>query len=71
MRIYGYVRVSTKDQNPERQIMALIDEGVDRRNIYIDKISGKNFCRPQYKKNDIENQERRYFNNKKYRSVGA
>lgn len=50
MRIYGYVRVSTKDQNPERQIMALIDEGVDRRNIYIDKISGKNFCRPQYKK---------------------
>lgn len=48
MEVYGYVRVSTKDQNPERQIVALCKEGVKKKNLYIDRISGKDFQRPQY-----------------------
>jgi len=47
--IYGYVRVSTKEQNEDRQIFALKDFGVAEKNIFIDKHSGKNFNRPQYK----------------------
>ncbi len=49
-KIYGYVRVSTKEQNEDRQIIALRELGVPEKNIYIDKLSGKNFERPQYKK---------------------
>ena len=49
-KIYGYARVSTRDQNEDRQIVALREMGVPERNIYIDKLSGKNFERPQYKK---------------------
>lgn len=45
---YGYARVSTKDQNAERQLIALRNFGVVK--IFIDKQSGKNFDRPQYKK---------------------
>lgn len=48
--IYGYVRVSSMDQNEDRQLIALNKKQVQRENIYIDKISGKNFDRPQYKK---------------------
>ena len=44
--IYGYVRVSTREQNEERQLIALRDFGVDR--IFTDKQSGKDFDRPQY-----------------------
>ncbi len=47
---YGYVRVSTKEQNIDRQIISLKQLGVPERNIFIDKMSGKNFERPQYKK---------------------
>ncbi len=50
MRIYGYVRVSSTDQNEERQLVALREKGVDENNIFIDKQSGKDFDRPQYKK---------------------
>lgn len=50
MRIYGYVRVSSADQNEERQLVALREKGVDENNIFIDKQSGKDFDRPQYKK---------------------
>lgn len=50
MNIYGYVRVSAKDQNEERQLIALADAGVDEKNIYMDKQSGKDFNRPQYKR---------------------
>lgn len=50
MRIYGYVRVSSTDQNEERQLVALREKGVDVNNIFIDKQSGKDFDRPQYKK---------------------
>ena len=49
-KIYGYIRVSSKDQCEERQIIALRDFGVDEDNIYLDKMSGKDFNRPQYKK---------------------
>lgn len=46
--IYGYIRVSSKDQCEDRQLLALKEFGVVERNIYTDKISGKNFNRPQY-----------------------
>lgn len=49
-RIYGYARVSTKDQNADRQIVAMIAAGISRKDIYVDKVSGKNFDRPMYKK---------------------
>ena len=47
-KIYGYIRVSTKEQNEDRQRIALINFGVPQKNIYMDKQSGKNFERPQY-----------------------
>lgn len=50
MKIYGYVRVSSTDQNEERQLLALAERNVDEKNIYRDKQSGKDFERPQYKK---------------------
>lgn len=49
-RIYGYVRVSTREQNEERQMIALREIGVPKENIYLDKQSGKDFERPQYKR---------------------
>lgn len=49
-KIYGYARVSTREQNEDRQIIALKEMGVPEKNIYLDKLSGKNFERPQYKK---------------------
>ena len=57
---YGYVRVSSIDQNEDRQLKAMADAGVPLKNIFIDKQSGKDFDRPQYikmvrrlRKNDI------------------
>lgn len=50
MNIYGYVRVSSIDQNGERQIVALRDANVPEKNIFMDKQSGKDFDRPNYKK---------------------
>ena len=50
MNIYGYIRVSTKEQNEKRQILALCEVGVPKKNIILDKQSGKDFNRPQYKK---------------------
>ena len=47
---YGYVRVSTKEQNELRQLIALRDFGIEDKNIYIDKQSGKDFIRTNYKK---------------------
>ena len=49
-KIYGYARVSTREQNEDRQIIALKEMGVPEGNIYLDKLSGKNFERPQYKR---------------------
>lgn len=48
--IYGYVRVSTKEQNEDRQMIAPQEFPVLEKNIYMDKLSGKNFNRPQYKR---------------------
>ena len=50
MNIYGYVRVSSIDQNEDRQILAMQEKNVPEKNIFIDKQSGKDFERPQYKK---------------------
>lgn len=50
MTEYGYVRVSSTDQNEERQISALREKQILQKNIYKDKQSGKDFERPQYKK---------------------
>ena len=47
-RTYGYVRVSARDQNTDRQLDALRKENIDEQFIYIDKISGKSFDRPAY-----------------------
>ncbi|WP_455136655.1 recombinase family protein [Thermophilibacter sp.] len=49
-RVYGYARVSSADQNLARQIDALLAFGVDQRLIFSDKASGKDFCRPSYRR---------------------
>jgi len=48
--IYGYIRVSSIDQNEDRQLVALHASGINDKHIYTDKQSGKDFDRPQYKK---------------------
>lgn len=50
MEVYGYVRVSSTDQNEDRQLIALREQGVDEKKIFTDKQSGKDFERPNYKK---------------------
>ena len=50
MRNYGYVRVSTKDQNEDRQYIALRELCIPEENIFMDKQSGKDFVRPQYRR---------------------
>ena len=50
MTVYAYARVSTREQNEDRQMIALRDAGVETSNIYLDKQSGMDFERPQYKK---------------------
>lgn len=47
-KTYGYVRVSSKDQCEDRQILALREHGVLEKNIFMDKLSGKDFNRPEY-----------------------
>lgn len=49
MKTYGYVRVSSQDQNEDRQLIALKERAVPEDCIYIDKQSGKDFDRPKYK----------------------
>lgn len=49
-KLYGYIRVSTKDQNEDRQKLAMFDFGVSKKNLYMDKQSGKDFERPGYQK---------------------
>ncbi|MGA6362599.1 recombinase family protein [Faecalibacterium prausnitzii] len=48
--LYGYIRVSTRDQNEDRQLIALRELHIPEKNIFIDKQSGKDFNRPQYKR---------------------
>ena len=49
LTIYGYVRVSTAEQNEDRQTVAMVELNIPNINIYVDKISGKDFERPAYK----------------------
>ena len=48
--VYGYIRVSSADQNEDRQRLAMAQAGVQPRNLYMDKQSGKDFHRPQYQR---------------------
>ena len=49
-KLYAYVRVSSRDQNEDRQMIAMRDLGIPENNIFVDKQSGKDFDRPQYKR---------------------
>lgn len=48
MEKYAYIRVSSKDQNPERQLMAMSEMGIKEKCIFVDYMSGKDFVRPKY-----------------------
>ena len=48
--LYGYIRVSTREQNEDRQILALKELAIPEKNLFMDKQSGKDFERPQYRK---------------------
>lgn len=50
MKTYGYIRVSTKEQNEDRQLMALAPYGIPKSHLFMDKLSGKDFNRPAYRK---------------------
>lgn len=47
-KTFGYCRVSDKGQNEDRQLEAMLELGINERDIFVDKCSGKNFERPQY-----------------------
>jgi resolvase domain protein len=47
-KVFGYARVSSKEQNEERQVKALLENGIDKQFIFVDKESGKDFQRTQY-----------------------
>ncbi len=49
-KTYGYIRVSTREQNIDRQMNSIMEAGVDEKNIFIDRQSGKDFQRPAYEK---------------------
>ncbi len=48
--LYGYIRVSTREQNEDRQLLALKELAIPKKNLFVDKQSGKDFERPQYRK---------------------
>jgi len=49
-QLYGYIRVSSKEQNEDRQVIAMEELNIPKKNVFMDKQSGKDFDRPQYKK---------------------
>lgn len=49
-KTYGYIRVSTREQNEDRQLIALQEFPIPARRIFMDKMSGKDFQRPQYQR---------------------
>ena len=57
---YGYIRVSSTDQNEDRQLLAMQDKQVPLKSIFIDKQSGKDFERLQYKKACKKIESRRF-----------
>ena len=48
--VYGYIRVSSQDQNDSRQLLAMQEQGIPPERLFTDRMSGKDFCRPQYMK---------------------
>lgn len=48
--VYGYIRVSTREQNEDRQLIAIQERNIEKSQIYMDKMSGKDFNRPAYKR---------------------
>ena len=50
VQLYGYVRVSTREQNEDRQVIAMREFGIPEENIIVEMMSGKNFQRPAYQK---------------------
>ena len=58
---YGYIRVSSTDQNEDRQRIAMADKGIAKRNLYIDKQSGKDFEQAEVQANDEAAEARRPF----------
>ena len=49
-QLYGYIRVSSKEQNEDRQVIAMEELNIPKKNVFMDKQSGKDFDRPQYKR---------------------
>lgn len=68
--VYGYIRVSTREQKEDRQLIAMQEMAVKKKNIYMDKQSGKDFQRPQYQKLLKKNQKGRPAVHKKHRPPG-
>ena len=66
MERYGYIRVSTKEQNPERQFIAMKEQQIKQKNIFLDKISGQDFSRPQYMELLKKIEKGRHDHNQKY-----
>lgn len=50
VNVYGYVRVSTREQNEDRQLVVMQELQIPKKNIYVDKLSGKDFNRPMYQR---------------------
>jgi len=50
LKTYGYIRVSSTDQNEDRQLLAMQEQNIPPENLFIDKQSGKDFDRPNYQK---------------------
>lgn len=49
-KVYGYIRVSSTDQNEDRQVLALSGLEIPLQNLFVDKQSGKDFDRPEYRR---------------------
>lgn len=69
--IYGYIRVSTREQNEDCQLIALREISVPEQNIFMDKQSGKDFERPQYKKLVKKTKAERFALHQEHRPAGA
>lgn len=57
-KTFGYCRVSSTDQNEDRQLEAMLEMGINERDIFVDKCSGKNFDRPQYQAMKLQLREK-------------
>ncbi len=63
---YGYIRVSTKEQNEDRQVIAMLRAGIAKQNLYMDKQSGKDFNRAAYRRLLRRLKKRRCFVHQKH-----